>query len=293
MVHRIINFNPGPAALPLSALETIQKELLDYKGTGMSILEISHRSKDFDAILADAQRLIRKHFGVGEEYKVLFIGGGASQQFAMVPMNFMGKDRTADYVITGSWSKKALKEAQIIGKPNVAASTEDKKFTRIPKQNELKLAKDAVYVHVTSNNTIYGTQWAKLPDTSGVPLVVDMSSDMLCRKVDISKVGLIYAGAQKNMGPAGVTCVLIHDRFAEKIKDDGLSTMLKYKTFLESNSLYNTPPVFPIYVIKKVMEWIEEQGGIEAVEKRNRKKTEDRRLQIGHVLVGVTGLVGP
>ena len=274
MTDRIINFNPGPAALPLSVLETIQGELLNYDGTGMSVMEISHRSKQFDAILADCQALVRKHFGVGDEYKVLFMTSGASMQFAMIPLNFMGKNRTADYINTGTWSKKAIKEANIVGSPNIAASTEDDKFTRIPKQEELKLGKDAVYVHITSNNTIAGTQWAAWPDTSGVPIVIDMSSDALCRKMDMSNVGMIYAGAQKNLGPAGVTLVLLRDDLYAKAEPDGLPTLLQYKTYVDKNSLFNTPPVFNIYVLKKVMEWIEEKGGVEAVEKDNRKKAE-------------------
>ncbi|MBU0753572.1 MAG: 3-phosphoserine/phosphohydroxythreonine transaminase [Planctomycetes bacterium] len=274
MTHRIINFNPGPSALPLPVLESIQKELLDYDGTGMSVMEISHRSKQFDAILADCQALILKHLGVGEEYKVLFMGGGASTQFALIALNLMGKNRTADYVNTGTWSTKAIQEARIVGKPNVAASTEEVNFSRIPKQDELKLTKDAVFVHITSNNTIKGTQWHQWPKTNGVPLIIDMSSDMLCRKVDMKNVGMIYAGAQKNMGPSGVCVVIMRDDMIAKIKDEGLPTMMKYRTYIDKNSLYNTPPVFPIYAVKKVMEWIDAQGGIEVVEKNNRRKGE-------------------
>jgi phosphoserine aminotransferase len=274
MVHRIINFNPGPSALPLPVLEKIQAELLDYDGTGMSVMEISHRSKQFDAILADAQALIRKHFGVGDEYKVLFMGGGASTQFALIALNFMGPDRTADYINTGTWSTKAIKEARIVGKPNVAASSEDVNFCRIPKQAELKLSRDAVFVHITSNNTIKGTQYHGWPETKGVPLFIDMSSDILCRRVDMTHVGMAYAGAQKNMGPAGVTVVLLREDMLDKIRDDGLPTMFRYKTYVEKNSLFNTPPAFPIYVVKCVMEWIDEQGGVEGVEKNNRRKGE-------------------
>ncbi|MFH1998599.1 MAG: 3-phosphoserine/phosphohydroxythreonine transaminase [Planctomycetota bacterium] len=274
MTHRIINFNAGPSALPLSVLEKIQAELLNYDGTGMSVMEISHRSKQFDAILADAQALIRKHFNIGEEYHVLFMGGGASLQFAMIALNFLGKGRTADYINTGTWSTKAIKEAQIVGTINVAGSSEPDKFTRIPKQKELKLSGNAAFVHLTSNNTIAGTQWQTLPDTGKVPMIVDMSSDILSRQVDISKVGMIYAGAQKNLGPSGVTCVLLRQDMMDKIDDGHLSTMLKYRTYVEKNSLYNTPPAFAIYVLKKVMEWIDEQGGIKVVEKNNCKKAE-------------------
>ncbi len=273
-MDRIINFNPGPAALPLPVLEKIQAELLNYQGTGMSVLEISHRSKPFEKILADVQQLIKKHFGMGDEYKVLFMGGGASLQFVMLPLNLMSKGRTADYIITGSWSKKALKEARILGAPKVAASTEEEKFTRVPRPEELKLSKDAVYVHLTSNNTIAGTQWKRFPDTKGVPLAVDMSSDILCRRMDISNVGMIYAGAQKNLGPAGVTLVIMREDLIAQCEDEGLNTLLKYRTLVEKNSLFNTPPVFPIYAMKLYMEWIDDQGGLEAVEKQNVEKAE-------------------
>ena len=270
--NRIINFNPGPSALPLQVLEKIKGELLDYDGTGMSVMELSHRSKQFDAIISSTQSLIRKHFGVGDEYHVLFMGAGASTQFALIPMNFMGRERTADYINTGTWAKKAIKEAKIIGSPNIAASTEDDSFTRIPAQEELKLSKDAAYVHLTSNNTIAGTQWKSFPDTGGVPIVVDMSSDILCRKVDMSGIGMVYAGAQKNLGPSGVTVVLIKKEFLATACDEGLPTMFRYNTFVEKNSLFNTPPTFPIYVVNKYMEWIDEVGGMDAVEKRNEKK---------------------
>lgn len=274
MVHRIINFNAGPSAIPLPVLEKIQAELLDYDGCGMSVMEISHRSKWFDEILADAQKLVRKHFGVGEEYHVLFMTGGASMQFAMIAMNFLGTKNTADYINTGTWSKKAIKEAQNIGTINIAATTEPDKFTRIPKQDELKLSSDAAFVHLTSNNTIAGTQWKNLPDTGNVPMFVDMSSDILSRKLDISKCGLVYAGAQKNLGPSGVTLALLRNDMLDKLDDEKLPTMLKYRTYVEKNSLFNTPPAFAIYVLKKVMEWIDEQGGIEVVEKNNIKKAE-------------------
>jgi phosphoserine aminotransferase len=274
MTHRIINFNPGPSALPLAVLEKIQAELLDYDGTGMSVMEISHRSKQFDEILADCQALVRKHFGVGEEYHVLFMGGGASTQFALIPLNFMGRNRTADYVNTGTWSNKAIKEAKVVGNASVAASTEDVDFVRVPRQEELKLNPDAEYVHITSNNTIKGTQWHNWPDTKGVPIVIDMSSDALCLKMDMGPVGMLYAGAQKNLGPAGVTVVLMKKDFFAKAEDEGLPTMFRYKTYVEKNSLFNTPPAFPIYVVKKYMEWIEEQGGVSAIEKQNARKGE-------------------
>ncbi len=274
MSDRIINFNPGPAALPLSTLEKARDELLDYKGTGMSIMESSHRSKEFDALLAETQKLALDTFGLGDNFKVMFMGGGASLQFAMIPMNLMNEGRTADYVITGTWSRKAVKEAEILGSPRVAATTEETNFNRIPKQDELDLNPDASYVHITSNNTIAGTQWSDFPDTGDVPLVVDMSSDILSRKYTLDKAGLIYAGAQKNLGPSGVTLIIMRDDMIEKCRGDALPTLLRYRTLWDKNSLYNTPPVFPIYMVKLYLDWVNEQGGLDGVEKLNRKKGE-------------------
>ncbi|HDM75115.1 MAG TPA: 3-phosphoserine/phosphohydroxythreonine transaminase [Deltaproteobacteria bacterium] len=271
MSKRVINFNPGPAALPLPVLEEIQEELLNYKGCGMSVLEISHRSDTFTSIIEDAEKRLRRLMGLNDDYTVLFLQGGASFQFAMIPMNLMHGDQVADYINTGTWSTKAIKEAQIQGKNvNVVASSEDKNFSYIPKN--INFTRDAVYVHITSNNTIKGTQWAEFPDTGGVPIVSDMSSDILSRKIPVEKFGLIYAGAQKNLGPAGVTVVIIRKDLLELCADD-LPTMLKYKTFAEKKSLFNTPPCFAIYVVQLVLKWLEETvGGVEKVEEINRQK---------------------
>ncbi|MEW5766721.1 MAG: 3-phosphoserine/phosphohydroxythreonine transaminase [bacterium] len=267
-MERKFNFNPGPATLPLEVLVELQKNVVDFNSIGMSVLEISHRSKGFQELLNTTKLLLRELMVISEDYEILFLGGGASLQFAMIPMNIGGK---ADYIITGAWSKKALKEAKIIGNPVVIATTEEEKFRRIPKPEEIKFSRDATYVHLTSNNTIFGTQWSTFPETSPIPLVADMSSDILSRKVAVGKFGLIYAGAQKNLGPAGVTVVIIRKDLAERCPET-VPTMLRYKTHMEENSLYNTPPVFAIYVVKLVLEWVKRKGGVEGIEKINRKK---------------------
>ncbi len=272
MTERIINFNPGPSAIPLPVLEKARGELLNFQSSGMSIMETSHRAKEFDGLLADTQQLTLKLLGLGDNYKVMFMGGGASLQFAMIALNLMNEGRTADYVNTGTWSTKAIKEAQIVGEPKVAASSEGTNFNRIPGQDELVLNPDASYVHITSNNTIKGTQWADFPDTGDVPLIVDMSSDILSKRYTLDKVGMIYAGAQKNLGPSGVTVIVMRDDMIEKCKDDKLPTLLRYKTIWDKNSLYNTPPTFPIYLVKLVLDWIDGQGGLDGVEKINRAK---------------------
>lgn len=271
MSKRIYNFNPGPAALPLPVLEEVQQSFLDFKGTGMSITEVSHRSPAFDEVINDAITRTKRLLGLGDNYEVLFVQGGASLQFAMIPMNFLTNGRSADYVNTGTWSSKAIKEAEILRKPyRVPASSEDKNFSYIP-QN-INFDDKATYVHLTSNNTIKGTQWAAFPDTSGVPLVCDMSSDIMCRPLDIDRFGLIYAGAQKNIGPAGVCMVIIRKDMLDLVDDD-LPTMLKYTTYAEKNSLYNTPPSFTIYTIQLVLQWLEETiGGLAAMEEINIKK---------------------
>lgn len=268
---RIYNFNPGPAVLPLSVLEQIQADFLNYKGSGMSITEISHRSKWFDEIILDAIDRTKRLLNLDGRYKVLFIQGGASLQFCMAPMNLLGEADTADYINTGTWSTKAIKEARLIGKNiQVAASSEDRNFCYIPQT--LNLSSNAVYVHITSNNTIKGTQWAEFPDTNGVPLVSDMSSDIMSRSFDASKFGLIYAGAQKNIGPAGICMVIIREDLLERIPKN-IPTMLNYKTYTESNSLYNTPPCFTIYTVQLVLKWLEESmGGLEKMAELNRKK---------------------
>ena len=271
MADRIWNFNPGPSTLPLPVLEKIKEQLPNYNHTGMAVMELSHRSKDFIAVHEETKSLIAELFGVPENYKILFLQGGASLQFAMIPMNLLGNGRSADYINTGTWSKKAIKEAKLFGNVNVAGTSEDTNFNRVPKQDELKLDPNAVYVHTTSNNTIAGTQWAKFPDTGNVPIVCDMSSDILSRKLDISKFGIIYAGAQKNLGPSGVTVVIISDDMVEK-SSDTLTTMLKYKTHVDKDSMFNTPPTFSIYIMNLVLKWIKDQGGLAAVEKTNMEK---------------------
>ncbi|MEW6076238.1 MAG: 3-phosphoserine/phosphohydroxythreonine transaminase [Thermodesulfobacteriota bacterium] len=271
MSKRIHNFNPGPAALPVSVLQEIQASFLDFAGTGMSITEVSHRSKPFENIINDAVARVKRLLGVGDEFTVLFIQGGASLQFAMVPMNLLPDEKSADYVNTGTWATKAIKEAKILGKTvRVPASSEDRNFSYIP-QN-IDFDPNAAYVHLTSNNTIKGTQWASFPDTKGVPIVCDMSSDIMSRPVDMTRFGLIYAGAQKNIGPAGVCLVIIRKDMLEAAADQ-LPTMLKYATFAKENSLYNTPPCFTIYTIQLVLKWLEETvGGLEKMDALNRKK---------------------
>jgi len=271
MNHRIYNFNAGPATLPLLVLEAIREEFLDYKGSGMSIIEVSHRSKWFDDVMEDTSARIKRLMKLGNDFHVLFLQGGASMQFCMVPMNLLPEGRSADYVNTGTWATKAIKEAQILGKKvNVAASSEDKNFSYIPR--DISYTPDAAYVHITSNNTIKGTQWAAFPDTKGVPLIGDMSSDILSRSFDPSPFGLIYAGAQKNLGPAGATLVIVRDDMLKRVPK-GLPSMLKYTTFVEKNSMYNTPPCFAIYAIQLVLKWLEETvGGVEKMETINQEK---------------------
>lgn len=271
MGKRIYNFNPGPAALPLSVLEEIQGEFLDYRGSGMSITEVSHRSAWFDEVINDAKLRVKRLLGFGENYEVLFLQGGASLQFSMVPMNLLGDDQVADYVNTGSWSAKAIKEVQILAKGvQVVASSEDRDFTYIPK--DINFSEDAAYVHITSNNTIRGTQWSSYPDTGTVPLVSDVSSDIMGRVMDLAPFGLIYAGAQKNLGPAGVTLVVIRRDMLDRVPDK-LPTMLKYTTFSAKNSMFNTPPCFAIYVVQLVLKWLEEAvGGLAKMEEINKEK---------------------
>lgn len=266
--NRIYNFNAGPASLPLPVLEEIQESFLNFNGSGMSITEISHRSKWFDDVINDAIARTKKLLKLDEKYHVLFLQGGASMQFCMIPMNFLNGDKTADYVNTGTWSTKAIKEAEILGKNiNVVASSEDKNFSYIPK--DIQFNPDATYVHITSNNTIKGTQWASFPDTKGVPIVSDMSSDIMCRPLDVDKFGLIYAGAQKNIGPSGVCMVIIRDDMLDLVPDN-ISSMLKYTTYSAKNSMYNTPPCFGIYTIQLVLKWLDETiGGLDKMEAIN------------------------
>jgi len=271
MGKRMHNFNAGPAALPLPVLEEIQSELLDYKGSGMSILEVSHRSKWFDEVINEAVERTKRLLGLGDDFEVLFIQGGASLQFCMIPMNLGIPGKPVEYINTGTWSTKAIKEAQVQGK-NVAviASSEDKNFSYIPR--EFTVNPDAAYLHFTSNNTIKGTQWTQFPDAGEVPLICDMSSDIMSRPFDPRPFGLIYAGAQKNIGPAGTALVIIRKDMLERVPED-IPTMLKYTTFSGKNSMFNTPACFVIYTISLVMKWLEETiGGLDKMEAINREK---------------------
>lgn len=273
MGARINNFNPGPAALPLSVLEEAKSALIDFRGTGMSIAEISHRSSVFEEVLNDAVARIRRLLNLPDNFKVLFLQGGASSQFFMIPMNLIPEGSSADYINTGSWSTKAIKEVDILGKQyKVIASSQDRDFCYIPK--EYTVTPGAAYLHFTSNNTIKGTQWGEFPSAGDVPLISDMSSDILSRPFDPTPFGLIYAGAQKNLGPAGVTVVIIRDDMLDRVPKN-LPTMLKYTTHAEKNSLYNTPPCINIYVVDLVLAWLEDTiGGLEAMEKLNREKAD-------------------
>ena len=269
MTHRVFNFSAGPAVLPLEVLETAQKELCDFRGAGMSIMEMSHRSKEYSAVHEETVAVIKRLLNLNDTFEVLFMTGGASTQFALVPMNFAPAGGTVDYINTGAWSKKAMKEAKILGKKVVVAgSSEDKNFNYIP--NTFTFSSDAAYLHVTSNNTIFGTQFKTFP-TVTAPLIADMSSDIMSREFDVKPFGLIYAGAQKNIGPAGVTLVIVRKDFLAKAQE-GLPTMFLYKTHAEGQSLYNTPPVYAIYMMGLVMKWLERNGGIAAMQKRNEEK---------------------
>ncbi|MCS7290801.1 MAG: 3-phosphoserine/phosphohydroxythreonine transaminase [Roseiflexus sp.] len=267
----IYNFNAGPAILPAPVLERAQRELRDYQGRGMSILEMSHRSPEYEAINAEAAERLRRLLGIGEEYHVLFLQGGASMQFAMLPLNFLPSGASADYVLTGAWAEKAYEEALRIGQARVAASTAESGYRRMPSQSDLTLDPSAAYVHITSNETIQGVQWHTWPDVGDVPLVADMSSDILSRPLEMQRFALIYAGAQKNLGPAGVTIVVIRDAFLQRASAN-LPVMLRYATHVKNRSLYNTPPVFAVYMVNLVLEWIEQQGGLAAMDERNRRK---------------------
>ena len=269
--HRVFNFSAGPAVLPVPVLQEAQRDLLALPGVGMSVLEVSHRSAAFDRVLEQAEADLRTLAGVPDEYHVLFLQGGASQQFAMVPMNLLGQDGVADYTLTGSWAKKAASEAAKFGRVNICATTEDEAFTGVPAPDGLRLTPGSAYVHVTSNNTIVGTQWPVMPEVGDTPLVVDASSDFLCRPLDVSRHGLIYGGAQKNLGPAGVTLVIVRRDLAER-GPDTLPTTLRYAVAAKHGSRYNTPPVFAIYLFGLVMRWLIDNGGLTAMETRNRRK---------------------
>ncbi|HAF12401.1 MAG TPA: 3-phosphoserine/phosphohydroxythreonine transaminase [Blastocatellia bacterium] len=273
MTERIYNFSAGPAILPVPVLEEAQRDMLSLPGVGMSVMEISHRSTTFDEIFHRADAGLRELLGVPDNYHVLFLQGGASLQFSMVPMNFLPAEGSADYILTGSWGKKALKEAKRAGATNVAATMADGGFTRIPGTDELKLDPKAAYVHITTNETIEGVEWKKEPGVGEVPLVVDASSDILSHPIPIDKYALIYAGAQKNMGPSGVTLVILRDDLLQRIPD-GLHTMLDYRTHVDNKSLYNTPNTWGIYILSLVCKWLKDKGGLEAMHRENEAKAQ-------------------
>ncbi|WP_085993848.1 3-phosphoserine/phosphohydroxythreonine transaminase [Oceanobacillus senegalensis] len=271
-MNRVYNFSAGPSMLPLPVLEKAQKELVNYKDSGMSVMELSHRSGLFSEIIKEAEQLLRELMNIPEEYKVLFVQGGASQQFAMVPMNLLTNGK-ADYVHTGSWSQKAIKEAKRFGDVRVIASSENEGFTYIPNVDQHLIDPEADYVHITTNNTIEGTAFTNIPDTGDVPLVADMSSNILSEEIDVSKFGIIYAGAQKNIGPAGLTVVIIREDLIGNAPES-CPTMLNYKTHSDKESLYNTPPTYSIYMAKLVFEWLKDLGGLKEMEKRNLEKSQ-------------------
>jgi phosphoserine aminotransferase len=270
---RIFNFSAGPAVLPLEVLEEAQRDLVSLPGVGMSILEISHRSKTFDDVIEGCETDLRALAGIPGDYRVLFLQGGASLQFSMVPMNLLPPGGSADYVLTGVWSEKAVKEAKRVGAVKIAGSTATENYPRVPRQEELTLDAAAAYVHVTTNNTIYGTEWHYVPDVGSVPLVADASSDIFSRPIDVPKHGLIYAGAQKNLAPAGLTLVIIRDDLVKR-SPASLATMLQYSVHADNKSMYNTPPVFAIYIMRLVMKWLLREGGLPAIEQRNIRKAD-------------------
>ena len=268
---KTLNFTAGPGALPPSVLEQAQAEFLDYQGAGMSIMEMSHRAPEFEAINTRAEATFKRLLGLGSGYRALFVQGGASSQFAVVPMNFLPEGGVADYVVTGTWGEKAIEEAQLLGQPHLACSTKAGGYRRVPGRDELQLSDRPSYVHITSNETIQGVQYPDFPDVGDAPLVADMSSDILSRPFDASKFSLIYAGAQKNIGPAGVTVVLLRESWLDRANPK-VPTMFRYDTYTKNNSLYNTPPSFGVYMLDLVLTWIEGQGGLEGMDRRNQAK---------------------
>ena len=270
-MSRVYNFSAGPAVLPEEVLKEAADEMMDYRGCGMSVMEMSHRSKMFETIINEAEADLRDLMGIPDNYRVLFLQGGASQQFAMVPMNLM-KNRVGDYIITGQWAKKAYQEAQLYGKANAVASSADKTFSYIPDVSDLPISEDADYVYICENNTIYGTKYKTLPNTKGKTLVADISSCFLSEPVDVEKYGLLFGGAQKNVGPAGVVIAIIREDLITEDVLPGTPTMLRYKTHADAASLYNTPPAYGIYICGKVFKWIKNRGGLEAMKEYNEKK---------------------
>ena len=270
-MSRVYNFSAGPAVLPEEVLKEAADEMMDYRGCGMSVMEMSHRSKMFETIINEAEADLRDLMGIPDNYRVLFLQGGASQQFAMVPMNLM-KNRVGDYIITGQWAKKAYQEAQLYGKANAVASSADKTFSYIPDVSDLPISEDADYVYICENNTIYGTKYKTLPNTKGKTLVADISSCFLSEPVDVEKYGLLFGGAQKNVGPAGVVITIIREDLLTEDVRPGTPTMLRYKTHADAASLYNTPPAYGIYICGKVFKWLKNRGGLEAMKEYNEKK---------------------
>lgn len=270
-MSRVYNFSAGPAVLPEEVLREAADEMLDYQGTGMSVMEMSHRSKAYQNIIDEAEKDIRELMNIPDNYKVLFLQGGASTQFAMIPMNLM-KNGVADYIVTGQWAKKAYQEAQKFGKANKIASSEDKTFSYIPDCSDLPISEDADYVYICENNTIYGTKYKTLPNTKGKTLVSDVSSCFLSEPIDVTKYGIVYGGVQKNIGPAGVVIVIIREDLIPKENLENVPTMLQYKTHADNGSMYNTPPAYGIYICGKVFKWLKKQGGLEAMKKYNEEK---------------------
>ena len=269
---RVYNFSAGPSVLPEAVLKKAADEMMDYQGSGQSVMEMSHRSKVYDAIIKEAEALLREVMNIPDNYKVLFLQGGASSQFAMIPLNLMNKSGKADYVVTGQWAKKAYKEASRYGNANVVASSEDKTFSYIPKLDKSTFTPDADYFHICMNNTIYGTVYHELPDTGNVPLIADISSCILSEPIDVSKFGMLYAGAQKNMAPAGLTVVIIREDLIGNAQEI-TPTMFNYQTHADNDSMFNTPPCYTIYVAKLVLEWIKNEiGGLEKMKELNEKK---------------------
>lgn len=273
MVKRVFNFNPGPATLPLEVVEEASRGVLEFGGLGMSVMEVSHRSKEFEKVIREAASDMLELMGASSKHKVIFVGGGASTQFATIPMNFLREGGEADYINTGEWATKAIKEAKLFGKVNVVASSEDKKFSYIPDFSGVRFSPGAAYAHITTNNTIYGTEFHSYPDTGDIPLFADMSSNFLSRELEVDKFALIYAGAQKNIGPAGVTAVVLREDLLGRIKDR-VPTMHSYATHVKNESLFNTPPCFNIYVVGLVMKWMKKNGGVAAMEKVNVRKAD-------------------
>ena len=268
---RAFNFNAGPAALPLPVLERIREELLDWRGSGMSVMEMSHRSPEYESISAAAEQKLRSLLAIPDDYAVIFLQGGGSLQFTMAPMNLCLPGKPVDVLHTGAWTSKAIDELKKGFLHNIAASAESEKFTRLPRPGEIKFSPDASYVHMCTNNTVEGTQWTAIPETGKVPLVADMSSDIASRPIEVKKFGLIFAGAQKNLGPSGVTVIILRKDLAERA-DKNLPTLLQYCTHIKEKSLYHTPPTFAVYVVGLVLEWIESLGGVPAIQKRNEAK---------------------